>query len=92
VPVSSHRHGSGKTNRVQAMQVDEILLIDDDVELCSMLIEYLGRFGFRVTAVHRGDTGLAAAQEKNYALVLLDVMLPGLDGLRCCVGFAPLRK
>jgi two-component system response regulator CpxR len=45
-----------------------------------MLIEYLGRFGFRVTAVHRGDTGLAAAQEKNYALVLLDVMLPGLDG------------
>jgi len=43
VPVSSHRHGSGKTNRVQAMQVDEILLIDDDVELCSMLIEYLGR-------------------------------------------------
>lgn len=60
--------------------MDELLLIDDDVELCSMLKEYLGRFGFRVTAVHRGDTGLKAALEKPYTLVLLDVMLPGLDG------------
>jgi two-component system response regulator CpxR len=62
------------------MQVDDILLIDDDVELCSMLTEYMGRYGFRVSAVHRGDTGLKAALEKPYALVLLDVMLPGLDG------------
>jgi two-component system response regulator CpxR len=60
--------------------VDDILLIDDDVELCSMLTEYMGKYGFRVTAVHRGDTGLKAALEKPYALVLLDVMLPGLDG------------
>jgi two-component system response regulator CpxR len=60
--------------------VDDILLIDDDVELCSMLTEYMGKYGFRVTAVHRGDTGLKAALEKPFALVLLDVMLPGLDG------------
>jgi len=60
--------------------VDDILLIDDDVELCSMLTEYMGRYGFRVTSVHRGDTGLKAALEKRFALVLLDVMLPGLDG------------
>jgi DNA-binding response OmpR family regulator len=60
--------------------VDDILLIDDDVELCSMLTEYLGKYGFRVSAVHRGDTGLQAALEKPFALVLLDVMLPGLDG------------
>jgi two-component system response regulator CpxR len=60
--------------------VDDILLIDDDVELCSMLTEYMGRYGFRVTSVHRGDTGLKAALEKPFALVLLDVMLPGLDG------------
>jgi two-component system response regulator CpxR len=62
------------------MPVDDILLIDDDVELCSMLIDYLGRYGFRVTAVHRGDKGLKAALEKPFALVLLDVMLPGIDG------------
>jgi len=60
--------------------VDDLLLIDDDVELCSMLTEYLGKYGFRVKAVHRGDTGLEAALEKPYAIVLLDVMLPGLDG------------
>jgi two-component system response regulator CpxR len=62
------------------MPVDDILLIDDDVELCSMLTEYMGRYGFRVSSVHRGDTGLKAALEKPFALVLLDVMLPGLDG------------
>lgn len=45
-----------------------------------MLTEYLGRYGFRVRPVHRGDAGLKAALEKKYALVLLDVMLPGLDG------------
>ncbi len=45
-----------------------------------MLTEYMGRYGFRITAVHRGDTGLKAALEKPFALVLLDVMLPGLDG------------
>ena len=60
--------------------MDDVLLIDDDVELCSMLTDYLGRYGFRVTAVHRGDAGLQAALERTFALVLLDVMLPGIDG------------
>lgn len=60
--------------------MEEILLIDDDVELCSMLTEYMGRYGFHVTAVHRGDSGLNIALQQPFALVLLDVMLPGLDG------------
>jgi len=60
--------------------VEEILLIDDDVELCSMLADYLGRYGFHVSAVHRGDSGLKEALKTPYALILLDVMLPGLDG------------
>jgi two-component system response regulator CpxR len=60
--------------------VDEILLIDDDVELCSMLTEYLGRNGFRVKTAHRGDTGLKAALQRAWSLILLDVMLPGMDG------------
>lgn len=45
-----------------------------------MLTEYLGRYGFRVTAVHRGDKGLKAARERSWLLILLDVMLPGMDG------------
>lgn len=60
--------------------MEEILLIDDDVELCSMLADYLGRYGFHVSAVHRGDSGLKEALKTPYALILLDVMLPGLDG------------
>jgi DNA-binding response OmpR family regulator len=60
--------------------VEEILLIDDDVELCSMLTEYLGKNGFRVKTAHRGDTGLKAALQRPWSLILLDVMLPGIDG------------
>lgn len=60
--------------------MEEVLLIDDDVELCDMLTEYLGRNGFRVKPVHRGDTGLKAALQRPWSLILLDVMLPGIDG------------
>lgn len=56
------------------------LLIDDDVELCSMLKDYLGRHGWSVTARHSGDSGLKTALEEQYKVVLLDVMLPDLDG------------
>jgi len=60
--------------------VEDVLLIDDDVELCSMLTEYLGKNDFRVKTAHRGDLGLRAAQQRPWALILLDVMLPGMDG------------
>ncbi|MGA2170571.1 MAG: response regulator transcription factor [Terracidiphilus sp.] len=60
--------------------MEDVLLIDDDVELCSMLTEYLAKNGFRVRAAHRGDTGLTAARQRPWALILLDVMLPGMDG------------
>ena len=60
--------------------MDDVLLIDDDVELCSMLTEYLGKNGFQVKTAHRGDTGLRAAKQRPWALILLDVMLPGMDG------------
>ncbi len=45
-----------------------------------MLTEYLGRNGFRVRTAHRGDTGFKAALQRQWALILLDVMLPGMDG------------
>ncbi len=60
--------------------MEDVLLIDDDVELCSMLTEYLGKNGFRVKAAHRGDTGLRAALQRPWSLILLDVMLPGMEG------------
>jgi two-component system response regulator CpxR len=60
--------------------LEPVLLIDDDIELCSMLKDYLGRHGFSVTTEHHGELGLHRALTGHFAIVLLDVMLPGLDG------------
>lgn len=60
--------------------MEDILLIDDDVELCEMLTDYLGRYALRICAVHRGDTGLEAVRGREWPMILLDVMLPGMDG------------
>ncbi len=57
-----------------------LLVIDDDVELCSLLKEYLQREGYNVKAEHDGRQGLHEAQTGGYDLVILDVMLPGIDG------------
>src|SRR5262250_2290222 len=66
--------------------VDRILVIDDDVELCSLVSEYLRPEGFQVEAVHDGKAGLARAISGDHLLAVLDVMLPGLNG------FDVLRK
>jgi two-component system response regulator CpxR len=60
---------------------DHLLIIDDDTELCQLLAEYLKPEGFDVTSVHEGNDGLLQALSKDYALVVLDIMLPGLNGL-----------
>ena len=57
-----------------------MLLIDDDVELCGLLTEFLKREGFTLECEHEGKRGLERALHGNYELVLLDVMLPGMDG------------
>jgi len=57
-----------------------ILLIDDDVELCQMMREFLGGHGFHVAAAHDGPSGLSAALTGGWDLVILDVMLPVIDG------------
>ena len=60
--------------------MEPVLLVDDDIELCSMLEDYLTRHGFAVTTEHNGELGLHRALTGEFAIVLLDVMLPGLDG------------
>ena len=60
--------------------VDSILVIDDDVELCSLVGEYLAPEGFQVECVHDGPRGLERAANGEHLLVVLDVMLPGLNG------------
>src|SRR5713226_5603032 len=60
--------------------MERILIIDDDVELCSMIAEYLRPEGFSVEAVHNGERGLQRALSGDHDLLLLDVMLPGMNG------------
>jgi two-component system, OmpR family, response regulator CpxR len=60
--------------------MDAVLMMDDDVELCSLVSEYLQNHGYGVSAVHDGAAGLRTALEGGHQLVLLDVMLPVLDG------------
>src|SRR5215475_180339 len=57
-----------------------VLIVDDDVELCSLLKEFLEREGYSIQCVHEGNFALDQLQQNSYDLVILDVMLPGLDG------------
>ena len=57
-----------------------LLIVDDDVELCSLLKEFLERESFTVECVNEGHAALEAAQQGGFDLIVLDVMLPGLDG------------
>src|SRR5215831_9321107 len=57
-----------------------LLVIEDDAELTSLMTDYFGQHGFRVEAAHDGRAGLARALEGAHDLVILDVMLPVLDG------------
>src|SRR5258706_7169008 len=60
--------------------MDSILVVDDDIELCVLVQEYLTAEGFKSEAVHDGEPGLRRGLSGNYALVVLDVMLPGING------------
>lgn len=59
----------------------KILLVDDDVDLTSMLSQYLVREGFDVTMAHDGEAGVMEATSHEYALVVLDIMMPRLSGI-----------
>lgn len=58
-----------------------ILLVDDDVELVELLRDYLECEGFSITTTHDGIAGAALALSGEYELVVLDVMMPGIDGI-----------
>jgi two-component system response regulator CpxR len=60
---------------------EEVLLIDDDFELCRMLQNYLGRHGWTVHVAHTGNAGIEAARRCAADLIVLDIMLPDIDGL-----------
>jgi two-component system response regulator CpxR len=58
-----------------------ILVIDDDTKLCRLVRDYLEPMGYHVTVANSGPAGLEAALRDTFSAVILDVMLPGMDGL-----------
>ncbi|MGB9416070.1 MAG: response regulator transcription factor [Acidobacteriaceae bacterium] len=61
--------------------MDRVLIVDDDIELCRLLGERLSSEGFALEAIHDGPRGLERVLSEEHALVILDLMLPGMGGL-----------
>ncbi|MBI3319942.1 MAG: response regulator [Candidatus Omnitrophica bacterium] len=58
-----------------------ILVVDDEVKLCQVLVQYFAYKGYEVRAVQRGDEALALADAFHPHVVLLDLLMPGMDGI-----------
>jgi len=63
---------------------DRILLIEDDARLAEMVRDYLGGAGFRVARAATGNAGLALHARETFDAIILDLMLPDMDGLDVC--------
>ncbi|WP_024512391.1 response regulator [Bradyrhizobium sp. ARR65] len=61
-----------------------LLIVDDDRELCSLLSKFLSRHGYRVSIAHSGSEMASILEASRISLVILDLMLPGDDGLALC--------
>jgi DNA-binding response OmpR family regulator len=61
-----------------------ILVVDDEPKIVEICRDYLEAAGFRVLMANSGPTGLAAARREQPDLLVLDLMLPGMDGLDVC--------
>jgi two-component system OmpR family response regulator len=61
-----------------------LLIVDDDKELCALLSKFMGRHGYRVSIAHDGNEMTQVLETSRVNLVILDLMLPGEDGLVLC--------
>jgi len=65
---------------MEKLPENRILMIDDDLKLCRLVKDYLAPFGFGVEAAHDGLSGLERIKNAEFGVVILDVMLPQMDG------------
>jgi len=61
-----------------------VLVIEDEIKIARLIRDYLQNAGFRVLVANRGDEGLTLARTEQPDLIVLDLLLPGLDGLDLC--------
>ncbi len=67
-----------------AKMTEQVLLIEDDAKLAGMVRDYLGGFGFQVMIAGSGTAGLNEQARRDFDAVILDLMLPDIDGLEVC--------
>ncbi len=72
-----------------SMPQGSILLVEDDPRLAELVQEFLSQEGHRVVWVKTGEDALARSAEETFSLVVLDIMLPGIDGLEVCRRLRP---
>ena len=70
----------GLTGEEKPSIATRIIIIDDDPKLCELIKEYLEPLGYEVATAHTGPDGLEKVLQEDFAAVILDVMLPGMDG------------
>lgn len=61
--------------------MSKLLLVDDDMELSGLLSDYLSREGYSVSTACNGEDGVREALSGNYDLIVLDIMMPGMNGI-----------
>ncbi|MFA9406338.1 MAG: response regulator transcription factor [Anaerolineales bacterium] len=66
------------------MTEETLLLIDDDITLLELLSDHLASAGYSVSVAGNGPTGLQLAEEQQTSLIIIDVMMPGMDGWEVC--------
>ena len=82
--------GAGKV--LEHRDVKQILIIDDDSKFSRLLHDYLEPFGFQLREVHDGLAGLRTLQSARFEALILDVMLPGMDGIEVLRNLGPERE
>lgn len=62
----------------------KIMIVEDDLRLCRLIADFLTEHGYSTAMTHRGDTAINAIRQEQPGLVILDMMLPGKDGIQIC--------
>ena len=74
--------GSAKASRRGS--VNKIMIVDDDKEIAQLVSLYLQNEGFQTIVRHHGQDALDTLEQENVSLIVLDVMMPHIDGLEVC--------
>ena len=71
---------------------NRILVVDDEERIRRLLKMYLEKEGYEIEEAEDGETALRKASSEDYGLVILDVMLPGMDGVEVCTRLRQVKS